>query len=117
MRFVRYSQAFRRQVVQDIENGRFTIHGASQRYGIAYGAVQYWLRREGKKHLLGKVVRVETVDERDRIKQLEQEKQALESALAQTQLKLLAMEKLIEVAEEHYKIDIKKNSGQPPSKS
>jgi hypothetical protein len=44
-----------------------------------------------------------------KIKRLEQEKQALESALAQSQLKILALESLIEAAEGQYGIEIKKN--------
>ena len=48
------------------------------------------------------------------IKQLKTEKQQLESALAQTQLKLICMESLVEVAEEHFKIDIKKKFGTMP---
>jgi hypothetical protein len=65
--------------------------------------------------MLPKVVRVETPGEVDRIKALLAEKQKLESALAQSQLKVLALEELIKVAEETYHLDIKKKPGRKPS--
>ena len=113
---LRYSEAFKAYVVGEIESGKMNVFQAQKRYGINGGAtISSWMRRLGKNHLMNKVVRVESPAERDRLKVLEQEKRQLESALAQTQLKVLALEKLIEVAEEHYRIDIKKNSGGKPS--
>jgi len=109
---VRYSQAFRLKVVEEIESGKMSLMEATRRYGVgSYHTVENWLRRLGKNDLLRKVVRVETADERDRLKELLAEKRRLESALAQSQLKVMALEELIQVAEQEYKIDIKKNSG------
>ena len=83
-----------------------------QKYDIPTNStIFHWLKKYGKHHLLSKVVRVEDASERNRIKRLEEEKTQLEKALAQTQIKLLAMESLVEVAEEYYKADFKKNFG------
>jgi transposase-like protein len=106
----RYSTAFKLKVVSEIECGKLSIAQARQVYDIGGGStIQDWLRRHGKNHLLAKVVRIEMADEMSKIKRLEQEKQALESALAQSQLKILALESLIEAAEGQYGIEIKKN--------
>jgi transposase-like protein len=111
----RYSIAFKQKVVSEIESGKLTVSGARKVYDITgIGTIENWLKKLGKSHLLNKVVRIEMIDEKDKIKELEREKRALESALAQTQLKLLAMESLLETAEEHYGLDfqeIKKNIG------
>jgi hypothetical protein len=48
--------------------------------------------------------------EKDRIKQLEKEKRALESALAQSHLKTLYLGSLVEIAEEKYGVDLKKKN-------
>ena len=110
--YIRYSESFKLHVVSEIESGELTIEGARQRYGIAGGStVQKWLRRYGKNHLLGRVVRVERPEEKDRVKELEAKVRELESVLAQSQVKLFAYESLIEVAEKHYKTDFKKNFG------
>ncbi|MFQ5448944.1 MAG: transposase [Saprospiraceae bacterium] len=115
----RYSIAFKQKVVSEIESGKLTVSGARKVYDITgIGTIENWLKKLGKSHLLNKVVRIEMLDEKDKIKELEREKSALESALAQTQLKLLAMESLLETAEEHYGLDfqeIKKNVGMKPS--
>jgi len=107
---IRYSQAFRQKVVQEIEEGKLNIYGARKIYGIkGAGTIQKWIKKFGKLHLLNKVIRIEMKDEVSKIKQLEKEKKELESALAQAHLNLLAYESLIEVAEEELGIDIKKN--------
>ena len=83
----RYSACFRRQVVSDLETGRFdSIEAARRHYGIGGSVtIQKWLKRLGKNHLKPKVVRVEAPDEADRIKHLQQQVKQLERALGQTQ--------------------------------
>jgi transposase-like protein len=87
---IRYSEAFKGQVVREIESGKFsTCHEASTRYGIrGASTVQNWVRRYGQNHLLGKVVRVETLEERDELKALRKRVKDLESLLADTSLDL-----------------------------
>jgi transposase-like protein len=105
----RYSEAFKVKVVSEIERGKFRIGEAARVYDITGGNTIYrWLRHYGKASLIQKTVVVQTKNESDKIRQLEKEKRELESALAKTQVKLLAMETLIDVAEAHYQIDIKK---------
>jgi transposase-like protein len=112
----RYSQAFKQEVIREIESGKITIEGARRLYGIGGGSlIQTWIKKLGKLHMLNKIVRVEMKDELSKLKQLEKEKKELESALAQAHLKLLAYESLIEVAEENLGIDLKKNLKLPLS--
>lgn len=83
----RYSSCFKRQVVWELESGRFdSIESARAHYGIGgKTTIQHWLARYGKNHLQAKVVRVELPDERDRIRQLQAQVRQLEQALGQTQ--------------------------------
>jgi transposase-like protein len=107
----RYSLAFKQKVVSEVESGKYYVAQARRVYGLGAGRIEEWMRQLGKNHLLGKVVRIEMKDEKDRIKELEKQKRELESALAQEHLRNLALESLIEVAGEHYQVDIKKNFG------
>ncbi len=108
-RQVRYSTAFKHKVVSEIELGKITVVQAKRIYDISGKATIYnWLRKFGKNHLIEKVVRVEMKNEKDKIKELEQQKLHLESALAQAHLKIICLESTIDCAEEHFKIDIKK---------
>ena len=70
-RTMRYSEAFKQQVVDELEAGRFgSPHEASQAYGVDSGSVKRWARQYGKGDLLRKVVRVEKQDEPGEIKRL-----------------------------------------------
>jgi transposase-like protein len=113
----RYSLAFKKKVVGEIERGERTLEEVRRIYGIGgLSTIQNWIKRLGKNHLLNKVVRIEMKDEKDRIKELEKEKAALEHALAHSQLKIITLESLIECVEEHYELDVKKNFGQKEQK-
>jgi len=113
----RYSLAFKQKVITEIESGKLTIAEACRIYDInGHGTIRYWLKQYGKHHLLNRVVRIEMKDEKDKIKELEQQKRELESALAHAHLKSIALESLIETVEEHYKVDVKKTFGASASK-
>lgn len=107
----RYSLAFKQKVVSEIETGKFSVSQARRIYDISMPSLYRWLRMLGKGHLIAKIVRVEMKDEKDKLKELRQKNQQLESALAQTQLKLLVAEAMIESVEAHYQIDVKKTFG------
>ena len=81
---VRYSEAFKLQVLRTIEEGKFATRQAAYRaYGIrGCGAIERWARKYGKNHLLGKVIRVETAKELDEARELKKRVRELEKALA-----------------------------------
>lgn len=83
----RYSECFKRQVVEDLEKGRFgSINEVRAHYEITGSmTVQKWLTQYGKNHLQAKVVRVEKPDEKDRIREYQRQIAQLERALGQTQ--------------------------------
>lgn len=115
-KFYRYSSAFKQKVVSEIESGKLTVAEAKRVYDInGAHTIAIWLKKFGKNHLLNKVIRIEMKDEQDKIKELARQKRELESALAQTQLKVICLEALIETVEEHYHIDVKKTFGQKAS--
>ena len=86
---IRYSEAFKLQVLRELEDGRFPTRSAAARtYGIRGGAtIEYWARKYGKSHLLGKVIRVETPQEVDEKRELRKRVRELEKALADAHLK------------------------------
>ena len=105
---IRYSTAFKQQVVADLENGRFrTILAAGEHYGIR-GAetIRRWLKRFGKNHLIPKVVRVEMPDEVDQIRQLKKQIRQLQEALGKTQMKSVMNESFLEIACERLGVDV-----------
>lgn len=100
---IRYSEAFKRQVVAEIEDGTLdNVEQARRRYGISgTTTVQRWVRQFGRAHLLSKVIRVESPMERDQMKQMERRIRELEYALAESRMReLLADGHLRAICEE-----------------
>jgi len=87
---VRYSEAFKLQVVRKLEQGRFpTATAAGRAYGVnGKGTVANWVRQFGKEHLLGKLVHVMKADEQAEVKALRRRVRELERALADAHLDL-----------------------------
>jgi transposase-like protein len=96
----RYSGCFKRQVIEELEAGRFgSIEQARQHYGIGGRmTVQRWLRRYGKNHLQAKVVRVEKPGEADQVRRLKAQVAQLERALGQTQAQRVLDEQYLKLA-------------------
>ena len=115
---IRYSISFKQKVVREVEEEGMGIKAIQRRYGIKGGStVSRWLKQFGKNHLLNKVVRVEMKGEKDRTKELEKEIKKLKEALADAYLAKECAEKIIELANEEYKTDLKKNFGQKELKN
>jgi len=85
---IRYSEAFKREVIREMEEEGLSFSGARRKYGIGgRGTVEKWARKYGK-GLLGKIIRVETPKEIDELKKLKERVKRLESLLADTNLEL-----------------------------
>ena len=114
---VRYSESFKIRVVEEIEGEGLSISQAQKRYGIKGGdTVQKWIRKFGKFHLLNRIIRIETMEEADRIKQLEEENRKLKLAFADSMLEKRCLQVLIEEVDKAYKTDVKKTFGNSASK-
>ena len=108
---VRYSISFKQFLVKEFEKGS-SINFLRQKYDITGGqTIQNWVKRFGKDHLLNKVVRIETMDERNMLKQLQEENKKLKLALADAYMAKDCLEKLVDLADKEYKTDLKKSFG------
>ena len=119
----RYSEAFKREVVEALESGRFSsVHSAQVHFGIK-GAptISHWLKRFGRNHLQAKVVRVEKPEEADRVRELQKQVAQLQRALGQTQAQNLLNEEFLKRACQRLGEDVeafkKKSVGMPCTRS
>ena len=114
---IRYSISFRQKVVREIEEEALTVQAAKRRYGIGGGqTIQRWIRKFGKYHLLEKTVRIETMEEKDQIKKMQEEIRKLKVALADSLMAQKCLEAVIKEADKEYKTDLKKSFGSDASK-
>jgi transposase-like protein len=104
-----YSEEFRKKIVLDIEKGRCSVLMASREYDIPHQTIYNWLYRYSRYLHKNKVLVVEEKSEQYRRKELEQRIKDLEAALGRKQMEIDLLNKLIEVANQEYRTDLKKN--------
>lgn len=106
-----FSESFRRQKVREIERNLTTVLEVSREYEVSTTAVYNWLYKYST--LRAKQVRqiVEPMSDAHKIKELKKKIEELERLVGQKQIQLEFKEKMIELAEEMYQVDIKKKVG------
>lgn len=106
--YVRYSEAFKRQVVAEIEAGKFgTIGEANRAYGIrGASTVSQWIRKYGSEGTLPKKVKIETLKERDELKAARRRIRQLEAALADAHIDCNLGDSYLKIACERIGIDV-----------
>ena len=111
----RYSEAFQRQVLDEIARGKFgSIHQAGQAYGLGMPTVYRWIRAHGRVDLLSKRIRIETMEESGELKESRKRIRDLEAALADALMDRYLGEAFLEIACEKLKTtpeELKKKSG------
>lgn len=97
---VRYSMSFKRQVVEELEEGRFSsVEQARLFYGIGgSGTIEKWLRKYGRNHLCAKVVRVEKPNEKDQVRELKRKIHELTEALGDLQAEKWVGDEFLKIA-------------------
>jgi len=98
MKVVRYSKAFKMQLVQEVEAGKMCVSGVERKYGItSAGTLMRWVRQYGSGKY-GKVIRVEKAGEVDEASRLRKELRRVKEALADTHVELALEKGYLEVA-------------------
>ncbi len=107
----RYSAAFKRKVVSEVESGKLTIGEARTLYDITgHETVRNWIKRLGKNHLLNTIVRIELKNEPQKIKMQAKKIRALETALSDAMLEIQMLKSSLRILEDETGIDVQKNS-------
>lgn len=85
---IRYSKAFKIQIVAELERDYLTVAEVRRKYGIrGADTVERWIGLYGN-GTRGKVIRVETPEEINELKQLKERVKRLESLLADANIDL-----------------------------
>lgn len=110
-----FSESFKRQKVREIERKLTTVLEVSRQYEVTRASVYKWLDKYSMNNKQGVRLIIEPMSDAKKIKELQARIKELEQIVGQKQIQLEFTEKMIEIAEEHYQIDIKKKSDSKPS--
>lgn len=110
-----YSEDFKLRTVRLFESGKRTVLELVRDYDLRESTVYSWIYKYSEYNRKS----IQIVEMKDsgqhRIKELEQRVRELEQAVGRKQINIDYLERMIELAKEHYDIDIKKNFDTPPS--
>ena len=110
-----FSDEFKRKKVREIEQKSTTIAEVSRQYEVREDSVSKGIKKYSSNYMKGVRVIVESESDTTKIALLEKKLAELERLVGQKQIRLEFYEKMIELAEEQYQVDIKKKFGEKPS--
>ncbi len=104
----RFSESFKLKVVKDYESCQFSALEMAKIYDLHVQTIYDWIYKYSNYNKRNVLV-VEMKDSQaEKIKQMEARIKELERAVGQKQMNIDYLEKMIDLAKEHYNIDIKK---------
>ncbi|MFC2118733.1 transposase [Bacteroidota bacterium] len=94
----RYSESFKLQVLSELEAGKFTKCEIIRNYSIGAGTLNGWIKKYGKFALFNKRIKIETMEDVDKIKKLESEIKQLKELLINKDIKSLLDDSYLDFA-------------------
>ncbi len=110
-----FSESFRKKKVREIEQNITTVNEVSKEYQVSGTAVYKWLYKYSRHYKRQVKQVIEPMSDTRKIKALKEQIKELERLVGQKQIKLEVYEKMVELAEQEYEVDIKKKFGSAPS--
>lgn len=110
-----FSESFKVKKVQEIERGVSKIAEICKEYEVSNTAVRKWILKYSTMKKKAEKMVVESKSDTQTIIELKKQIADLERRLGQKQVQLDFKDTMIDLAEEIYKIDIKKKLGTKPS--
>ena len=106
----KFSEDFKLKIVKEYESGEFSVVEMTKIYDISYQTIYNWIYKYSKYNKQS----IQVVEMKDsqahKMMQMEARIKELEQAVGQKQMNIDYLEKMIDLAKDHYDIDIKKNS-------
>jgi transposase-like protein len=103
-----FSESFKIQKVREMELGRTKMSEICKEYEVSGTAVRRWLHKYGLMSSKKERIIVETESDTKQLLELKRKVAELEQIVGQKQILLEFKDKMIDIAEEMYGVDIKK---------
>jgi transposase-like protein len=114
-RLRKISEGFRIQKVVELDQKRTNIYVICREYEVSSTTVYRWLNKYGKMKKKSERIIVESESDTKKLLELKKRVAELERIVGQKQILLDFKDKMIEIAEEMYGVDIKKKLSAKPS--
>lgn len=106
-----YPLTFKRWIARELESKRMSVRQAQEKYSLPQDecTIYKWIERYG----FGKELSLASMTPKEKQEKVALEKRVkeLENALERSKLKIVAIETMIDIAEEQFKISIRKKFG------
>lgn len=113
-----FSEGFKRKKVLEIETGQTKVSQICRQYEVSNTAVRHWLIKFGTMKNKTERLIVESQSDTAQLIELKKKVAELERTIGQKQLLIDFQQKMIQMAEDYYQVEIKKKfSGEPSSTS
>ena len=112
-----FSDSFKIQKVRELETGRTKVSELCFQYEVAYNTVYRWLNKFGSMKNKKERLIIESDSDTRQLLELKKKVAELERIIGQKQVMLDFKDKMIELAEETYGVEIKKKFTTSPSNS
>jgi len=110
-----FSEEFKRQKVELLISKQISVQELSVLYSVSKTSIYRWLYRYSPHYNKGTIQVVQMESEAAKTKQLLERLAAMERVVGQKQMEIDYLQKMIELASESLKVDIKKNFDTRPS--
>jgi len=104
----RFSENFKREKVKEVELGYSTPTEISSQYQVSRANVHRWIRKFGTMNEKKSKLIIESESDTKQLLELKKKVAELERIIGQKQILIDFKDKMIELAEEEYGVDIKK---------
>lgn len=110
-----FSESFKRTKVEEVEKGLIGISELAREYEVTRSAVYKWIYKYSRMRKRKERMVVENESDTKKLQLMKEKIRELERIIGQKQILIDFQQKVIELAEEEYKVDIKKKFGEKPS--
>ena len=109
-----FSEDFKKKKVREMEKGLVTVAEVSRTYQVSRTAIYRWINKFSSMAKKNERVVVESKSDTKKIQALQEKIKELERMVGQKQMAIEFYEKMIEIGEEKYGLELKKNSDSTP---
>ena len=110
-----FSDSFKKGKVSDIEKGLIGVSELAREYQVTRSAIYKWIYKYSAMKKKKERIIVESESDTRKLLEMKKKIMELERIIGQKQILIDFQDKVIEMAEDQYKVDIKKKFGEEPS--